>query len=166
MCMDANWRIVDADVALQIGLGTLATISADGYRYAPRHAFRAQTGVPGVVYAMVREADEEPIGEVTLLLSADEPAVMHVGHMGCAIRPEHRRQGHTTRLIRALAPVLRDRGVGDLILGSDVGHASHYQSILDTGASLMGEDFAAGSVICGARFRLAPPTPASDGAPG
>jgi predicted acetyltransferase len=162
MCLDANWRIVDDAAAQEVDLASLPQVSADGYRYAVTHAFRAQTGVPGVVYEMVREADEEPIGCVTLLLSDDEDAVMHVGHMGCSIRPEHRSQGHTTRLIRALAPVMWARGIGDLILGSAVGHASHYQSIGATGAMLIGEQFGDGS-NCGALFRLSrPASPAGD----
>ena len=159
MCLDANWQTPDQDAGQEIGLPNLPNISADGYRYAPKHAFRAQTGVPGVVYTMVREADEEPIGEVALLLSANEDAVMHVGHMGCAIRPEHRKQGHTTRVMRALAPVLHERGVGDLLFGSNVGHTSHYQSIFAAGATLIGEHFGDGSGECGARFRLAQSEP-------
>lgn len=157
MCLDENWQIDDAGAAKEVGFEALTAISADGFRYAPQHAFRAQTGVPGVVYGMSREADGEPIGEVALLFSADEGAVMHVGHMGCSIRPEHRGQGHTTRVINALAPVLREHGVRDLIFGSKVGHVSHYKSILDAGAALMGENFAPDSGACGARFRLAPP---------
>jgi predicted acetyltransferase len=156
MCLDANWQSPDETIAQQIGLATMPEISAEGFLYTPRHAFRAQTGVPGVVYDMVREADGKHIGSAMLLLSDDEQSVMHVGHMGCAIRPEHRKQGHTTRLANALAPVLRQRGIRDLIFGADVGHVSHYESIRNTGAALLGEHFGDGSGKCGARFRLSP----------
>lgn len=154
MCLDANWKSPDDAMAAQVDLGSLPVRVEDGYRYAPRHAFRAQTGVPGVVYDMTRDADGTEIGSVMLLLCADEGAVMHAGHMGCEIRPEHRKQGHTTRLIRALAPVLRQHGVEQAILGASVGHQSQYQSVLDAGGSLVGEHFADDSGECGARFRL------------
>lgn len=156
MCLDGNWQSPDVTVAEEIDLAALPEVAADGFRYRPTHAFRAVSGVPGVVYEMVREADGEAIGSAMLPLSADESCVGHVGHMGCAIRPEQRKQGHTTRIIRALSPVLRARGIGTLLLGSDVGHASHYQSILDAGARLVGEQFGDGSGHCGARFRLDP----------
>jgi predicted acetyltransferase len=162
MCLDANWQSPDESAGAQVDLASMPHVTAGDFRYAPRYAFRATTGVPGVVYEMLREADGECIGEVSLLLSDDEAAVMHVGHMGCAIRPEHRKQGHTTRLMHALAPVLRERGVRDLIIGADVGHASLYQSILDAGATLVGEDFGDGSGQCGARFRLSGALPAAE----
>ena len=154
MCLDKNWQVPDLDAASAVDFPKLPDITADGLRYTPKHAFRAESGVPGVVYEMTREADGECIGSVTLLLSSDERSVMHAGHMGCSIRPEHRKQGHTTRLIHALAPVLRDRGIDDLVIGADVGHQSLYDSLLGAGATLEGEDFRAGAVECGARFRL------------
>src|SRR5215216_4034170 len=116
MCLDKNWQAPDLAAADAADFSSLSTIAADGFRYAPKHAFWAETGVPGVVYEMTREADGECIGSAMLLLSGDEVAVRHVGHMGCEIRPEHRKQGHTTRVINALAPVLRERGIDDLLL--------------------------------------------------
>jgi predicted acetyltransferase len=158
MCLDGNWLIPDAHMGEQVGLRSLPIVSAEGYRYSPRHAFRAQTGVPGVVYDMTRESDGAKIGSVMLLLSSDENAVMHVGHMGCEVLPAHRKQGHVTRIANAMAPLLWQRGIDNILIGADVGHASQYQSILNAGAKFLGDNFAAGLKQCGARFRLTKPS--------
>jgi predicted acetyltransferase len=108
-----------------------------------------------VVFAIRRESDGEDIGTAMVLVSNDRDAVMHVGHIGCDIRPEHRKHGHTIRLIRALASFLRERGVEDIVLACDVGHQSQYDSCVVAGAKFMGDTFGAEGGACGgARFIL------------
>ena len=157
MVQDQKGKFPDSDAELEVRFSDLAIFERDDVRYVPRHAFRGSLGAAGLLFDMQRVSDDACLGDAVAVVSNDPALIGEFGHIGCDIRPEYRQQGYSTKLILALVPILRDRGVGDIMIACDVGHQSVYESCQEAGFTLLGENFGSAPPKCGARFLLRAP---------
>jgi predicted acetyltransferase len=68
---------------------------------------------------LVAEVDGEIVGRTSIRWDLNEFLSALGGHIGYAVRPAHRRQGHATEILRQSVDVLRERGVHRILVTCD-----------------------------------------------
>ncbi|MFG1477893.1 GNAT family N-acetyltransferase [Xanthobacter sp. V4C-4] len=87
----------------------LRRLDEDGQ--VPMPGAPALSGVPSNTFWLVEDRDF--IGAVNIRCRIDTPALAHFGgHVGYAVRPGRRRQGHGTRLLALALDICRGMGLG------------------------------------------------------
>jgi len=74
---------------------------------------------------LVAEVDGDIVGRTSIRWELNDFLSELGGHIGYAVRPAHRRQGHATEILRQSVAILRDRGVSRILVTcDDDNHAS------------------------------------------
>ncbi|MCL3818304.1 GNAT family N-acetyltransferase [Aeromicrobium wangtongii] len=68
---------------------------------------------------LVAEVDGEVVGRSSIRWELNDFLGRLGGHIGYAVRPAHRRQGHATEILRQSVQILRDRGVRRILVTCD-----------------------------------------------
>jgi predicted acetyltransferase len=68
---------------------------------------------------LVAEVDGEIVGRASIRWELDDFLRTLGGHIGYAVRPAHRRQGHATEILRQSVGILRARGVRRILVTCD-----------------------------------------------
>ncbi|MCW2838853.1 MAG: family N-acetyltransferase [Aeromicrobium sp.] len=68
---------------------------------------------------LVAEVDGEIVGRASIRWELDDFLRTLGGHIGYAVRPAHRRQGHATEILRQSVEILRARGVRRVLVTCD-----------------------------------------------
>jgi predicted acetyltransferase len=68
---------------------------------------------------LVAEVDGEIVGRASIRWELDDFLRTLGGHIGYAVRPAHRRQGHATEILRRSVEILRARGVRRILVTCD-----------------------------------------------
>ena len=101
-----------------------------------RHAAPGEGRAPQEVYlAMV---GDELVGMLALRLADAGDALRHAGNVGYSVRPDRRRRGYATAMLRWALDRCRAAGLGRALLTCDRGNAASARTIMRCGA-LAGE---------------------------
>jgi predicted acetyltransferase len=72
---------------------------------------------------LVACVDDEIVGRTSIRLELNDYLAHAGGHIGYAVLPTHRRQGHATEILRQSLVIARAEGVGDVLVTCDVDNA-------------------------------------------
>jgi predicted acetyltransferase len=96
----------------------------DGYRErVDRRRFEPGPGmVPGTL--LVAEVDGEIVGRVSIRHELNEMLRRVAGHIGYGVRPQHRRRGFATEILRQSLIVARSLGIDAVLVTCDEGNVA------------------------------------------
>ncbi|MET0468971.1 MAG: GNAT family N-acetyltransferase [Aeromicrobium sp.] len=87
---------------------------------------------------LVAEIDGEIVGRTSIRWELNDFLSTLGGHIGYAVRPAHRRQGHATEILRQSVEILRARGVRRILVTCDDDNLASARVIEANGGVLEG----------------------------
>lgn len=87
---------------------------------------------------LIAEVDGQIVGRSSIRWELNDFLRTLGGHIGYAVRPAHRRQGHAKEILRQSVEMLRDRGVDRILVTCDVDNLASARVIEAGGGVLEG----------------------------
>ena len=89
--------------------------------------------VPATQYLFVREEDDAVVGMIQIRHRFNEYLEKYAGHIGYSVRPEERRKGYATRMLRAVLPECRRLGLRKVLISCYQDNEGSRRTILKNG---------------------------------
>ncbi len=89
--------------------------------------------VPASQYIYVREADQKVVGVIQIRHCFNEYLERYGGHIGYSVRPDERRKGYATAMLRAALPLCRELGLKDVLITCLTDNEGSRRTILNNG---------------------------------
>ncbi len=89
--------------------------------------------VPCTQFIYVREADRRVVGVIQIRHYFNEYLEKYAGHIGYSVRPDERRKGYATAMLRETLPYCRTLGIQDVLITCVVGNEGSRRTILHNG---------------------------------
>ena len=89
--------------------------------------------VPCSQFIYVREEDDRVVGVIQIRHCFNEYLEKYAGHIGYSVRPDERRKGYATAMLRETLPYCRELGITDVLISCVVGNEGSRKTILNNG---------------------------------
>lgn len=89
--------------------------------------------VPCTQFIYVRGEDQRVVGVIQIRHCFNEYLEKYAGHIGYSVRPDERRKGYATAMLKAALPYCRPLGIRDVLISCVVGNEGSRRTILNNG---------------------------------
>lgn len=89
--------------------------------------------VPATQYIYVRESDGQVVGMLQIRHCFNENLRKYGGHIGYSVRPDERRKGYATSMLKAALPRCRELGLSDVLITCFADNEGSRRTILHNG---------------------------------
>ena len=89
--------------------------------------------VPCSQFIYVREEDQRVVGVIQIRHRFNEYLERFAGHIGYSVRPDERRKGYATAMLRDTLPYCKELGIRDVLISCLVGNEGSRRTILNNG---------------------------------
>ena len=89
--------------------------------------------VPCSQFIYVREEDQRVVGVIQIRHRFNEYLERFAGHIGYSVRPDERRKGYATAMLRDALPYCKELGIRDVLISCLVGNEGSRRTILNNG---------------------------------
>ena len=89
--------------------------------------------VPATQFIYVRESDNRVVGMLQIRHYFNAYLEQYAGHIGYSVRPDERKKGYATAMLRAALPHCRELGIQDVLICCIVGNEGSRRTILNNG---------------------------------
>ena len=89
--------------------------------------------VPCTQFIYVREADDRVVGVIQIRHCFNEYLEKYAGHIGYSVRPDERKKGYATAMLREVLPYCKALGIRDVLISCLVGNEGSRKTILNNG---------------------------------
>ena len=89
--------------------------------------------VPSTLFLCIRERDDKLVGMIDMRHELNDYLLHYGGHVGYSIRPDERRKGYATRMLRLALPFYRELGVDRALVTCYEGNLGSRKAILSNG---------------------------------
>lgn len=98
------------------------------------------TFVPASTYVAYNEEEDKLVGAVNIRHYLNEKCLRESGHIGDGVRPEERRKGYATEMIRQALKICKDEfGISRVLMTCDKSNIGSAKSIIKNGGVLENE---------------------------
>ena len=89
--------------------------------------------VPATQYIYVRESDQKVVGMLQIRHYFNAYLEKYAGHIGYSVRPDERKKGYATAMLKAALPRCRELGIRDVLICCIQGNEGSRRTILHNG---------------------------------
>ena len=89
--------------------------------------------VPATQYIYVRESDRRVVGVLQIRHYFNENLRLYGGHIGYSVRPDERKKGYATAMLKAALPRCRELGLSDVLITCYADNEGSRRTILNNG---------------------------------
>ncbi len=89
--------------------------------------------VPATQYIYVRESDQKVVGMLQIRHYFNAYLEKYAGHIGYSVRPDERKKGYATAMLKAALPRCRELGITDVLICCIQGNEGSRRTILHNG---------------------------------
>ena len=94
--------------------------------------------VPATQYVLLRECDGRIVGMLQFRHELNDYLRMYGGHIGYSVRPDERRKGYATEMLRRVLPLCREKGLSRVLITCNEHNEGSRRTILRNGGVFEG----------------------------